>query len=464
MTSQSRKLAEWTLSLRLGDLPSDIVETTQLRLLDTIGIMLAATASPIGRAARDGVRAMGGGADSRIVGFGDRTSAMLAALANGTLAHAMDFDDTHDPSLVHPSAAIVPAALAVGEMTEASGTDLLLAVAAGIEIGCRLGEVAPMAFHKRGLHPTGLLTGFGAAMVAGRMMGLDANKLQSAAGIHGSQAAGLLEAFSDGTWVKTMHPGWAAFGAIASLQLAAHGFTGPAAVLEGRRGLFAALAGSPEGGLHFDRLTGDLGRAWELRRSSIKPYPCAQVIQPFVDLAIAARRQGLRSDHVRVATAPIAPAYLGVVAEPRADKLRPVTPTHARVSLPYCIAAALHLGHCGPDAFTDEAIRDPAILALADKIVTPADPSRIAPGQLRAQLTIEVDNAQRIELAQDHHRGSPENPISRADVEAKFEACTERLLAPAQRRAISGMLADVSAVPSVARLVDACICEGSRPG
>jgi 2-methylcitrate dehydratase PrpD len=462
MSTRSRALAEWTLSLRRDDLPPDIVETAQLRLLDTIGIMLAATASPIAKAARTGALAMGSGASSRIVGFGDRTSAMQAAFVDGTLAHAMDFDDTHDPSLVHPSAAIVPAALAVGEMVGASGTELLLALAAGSEISCRLGCVAPMAFHKRGLHPTGLLTGFGAAMVAGRMMGLDAAQLQAAAGIHGSQAAGLLEAFSDGTWVKTMHPGWAALSGIAAVHLAANGFTGPATVFEGRRGLFAALADAPAGGLDFDELTSGLGREWEYRRSSIKPYPCAQVIQPFVDLALAARRQGLRSENIRDISAPIAEQYIGVVAEPRAAKLRPVTPTHARVSLPYCIAAALRLGHCGPTAFSDEIIGDSALLALAARVVTPVDNSPAAPGQLRARLIATTVDGQRWEAVQEHHRGSPENPISRVDVEAKFEANTEPLLAPAQQRALRSMTDDIGALASVARLIDASIC-GSLP-
>jgi 2-methylcitrate dehydratase PrpD len=462
MTSHSRTLADWFLDLRHDDLPPDIVETARLRLLDTFGIMLAATASPIGQAARAGALAMGSGTSSRIVGFGDRCSAMVAALVDGTLAHAMDFDDTHDPSLVHPSAAIVPAALAVGEMVDASGSELLVAVAAGNEISCRLGSVAPMAFHKRGLHPTGLLTGFGAAMVAGRMMGLDAPQLQNAMGIHGSQAAGLLEAFTDGTWVKTLHPGWAAFSSIGAVHLAAQGFTGPAAVLEGRRGLFAALAGEPDGGLHFDRLTSDLGREWEFRRSSVKPYPCAQVIQPFVDLALAAHRQGLRSADVATIVAPIAQQYIGVVAEPRAAKLRPLTPTHARVSLQYCIAAAIHLGHCDPGAFADDVIGDAAILNLAQRVVVPGDSSRVAPGQLRASLVIETQDGRRSEATQEHHRGSAENPISRADVEAKFDANTERVLPPGQRRALRRMINEVAELPSVARLVDACICGRSE--
>jgi 2-methylcitrate dehydratase PrpD len=457
ITTASGALAEWTLGLQQSDLPSDIVEAVQLRLLDTIGIMLAATDTPIGRAARDGALAMASGTSSRIVGFGDRSSAMLTALADGTLAHAMDFDDTHDPSLVHPSAAIVPAALAVGEMVGVSGKELLVVLAAGSEICCRLGNVAPMAFHKRGLHPTGLLTGFGATTVAGRLLGLEPSKMQAAIGIHGSQAAGLLESFSDGTWVKTMHPGWAAFSGIAAVHLAANGFTGPATVFEGRRGLFAALAGAPEGGLHFSRLTSELGHTWEFRRSSVKFYPCAQVIQPFVDLALAAYRQGLRHDHIRTITAPVAEQYIGVVAKPRAEKLSPFTPTHARASLQYCIAAAIQLGHCGPAAFTEEIIHNAAVLSLAGRVATPVEISPTAPGQLRARIMIETNDGRRWESVLEHHRGSVENPLARADVEAKFEANTGHILSREQRRALRGTTEDLAALPSVARLLDNCI-------
>jgi 2-methylcitrate dehydratase PrpD len=457
ITTASGALAEWTLGLQQSDLPSDIVEAVQLRLLDTIGIMLAATDTPIGRAARDGALAMASGTSSRIVGFGDRSSAMLTALADGTLAHAMDFDDTHDPSLVHPSAAIVPAALAVGEMVGASGKELLVVLAAGSEICCRLGNVAPMAFHKRGLHPTGLLTGFGATTVAGRLLGLEPSKMQAAIGIHGSQAAGLLESFSDGTWVKTMHPGWAAFSGIAAVHLAANGFTGPATVFEGRRGLFAALAGAPEGGLHFSRLTSELGHTWEFRRSSVKFYPCAQVIQPFVDLALAAYRQGLRHDHIRTITAPVAEQYIGVVAKPRAEKLCPFTPTHARASLQYCIATAILLGHCGPAAFTEEIIHNAAVLSLAGRVATPVEISPTAPGQLRARIMIETNEGRRWESVLEHHRGSVENPLARADVEAKFEANTGHILSREQRRALRGTTEDLAALPSVARLLDNCI-------
>lgn len=455
--SYSQQLAEWALSLSQQDLPDDVVETTKLRLLDTIGLMVAATESPLGRSARAGALSMSSGSDSRIIGFGDRASAMTAAFVDGTLAHAEDFDDTHDASLVHPSAAVVATALSVGEKVQTSGSGLLLALAAGIEVNCRLGAVAPMAFHKRGLHPTGLLTGFGAAVAAGRLLGLDAAGLTAALGIHGSQASGLLESLTDGSWVKTMHPGWAALGGISAVHLAAHGFTGPSSVLEGRFGVFSAFAGGVEGVAQLNRLTRKLGQDWELRKSSIKLYPCAHVIHPFLDLVLALRTEGLSADDVVEIKLLIAENYLPVVAEPRAAKLRPATPTHARASLPYCVAAALHLGDCGPDAFTESAIREPAILALAERISAASDPMPSAAGEWCGRLIVSTHDGRRLERHQENHRGSNENPLVHAEVEDKFERNTARVLTEGQRRLLRGRLEDLSALDSTSLLIDCCV-------
>jgi 2-methylcitrate dehydratase PrpD len=226
--------------------------------------------------------------------------------------------------------------------------------------------------------------------------------------------------------------------------------------------LFAALADASDDTLHFERLTADLGREWELRRSSIKPYPCAQVIQPFVDLALAARAEGLRSRDVASITAPIAAQYIGVVAEPRAAKLKPATPTHARVSMQYCIAAAIHLGHCAPAAFTDEMIGNAEILRLADRVEVPPDPSHAAPGQLRASLAIKTDAGRTLSLVQEHHRGSVENPISRNDVEAKFEANTVCVLSPERQRKLRSMIDDITELRSIVQLVNSCVCARSE--
>lgn len=459
MSTYSEQFASWILKLGLEDLPDDVIESTKFRVLDTLGVMLVAVDTPIGQTVRAAVTAMGSGSDSRMIGYGDRSTAMGAACVNGTLAHAMDFDDTHNATLVHPSATMVATALAVGELTRASGEEFLISVAAGNEISCRLGMVAPMAFHRRGFHPTGVLTSLAASMVAARLLGLNHIQLRAAMGINGSQASGLIESYSDGTWVKTLHAGWAAHSGIAAALLARGGFTGPATVLEGRFGLFNAFVPDAPGGLQFDKLTNGLGREWEVRQSSLKPYPCAHVIHPFVDLALSLYREGLRGKDVERAELPISADYLPVVGEPRDAKLRPRTPTHARASLIYCVAAALHLGHLGVEAFSDDRIGDPEIIELASRMHPVAESQPAPRTQFRGRIVLETTGGRRIERVQEHNRGSLENPMTRKEIEEKFNGNAARLLAPNKITSVRSIVSDLGAMKTISDLVDCCVVE-----
>ena len=457
MPTYSEQLTSWFLDIGIEDLPDDVIEATKQRILDTLGVMLAAAGTPIGNSVRDAVLAMAAGSDCRLIGYGDRTTATGAALVNGTLAHAMDFDDTHNISLVHPSAPVVATALAVGEMTGASGAEILIGVASGVEICCRLGLVAPMAFHRRGFHPTGVLTGLAASMAAGRLIGLDARQLRAAIGINGSQASGLIESYSDGTWVKALHAGWAASAGVTAALLAKAGFTGPASVLEGRFGLFNAFVGDASGGLRFEELTKGLGQEWESRRCSLKPYPCAHVIHPFVDLALELHRQGLRGGDVVRVELPISEAYLAVVGEPRDAKLAPRTPTHARASLPYCVAAALHLGRLRVDTFSEATIADHDIIELAGKMHPVVDPDPPPGAQFRGHIVIETTAGQRIDRVQEHNKGSLENPMMREEIEAKFNENAETFLPAEKVRTVRAIVADLETLDAIGDLVDFCV-------
>ena len=453
----SQQLASWFLDLRLDDLPDDIIDATKFRILDTLGVMLAAADTPIGNSVRDAVKSMGTGSDSRMIGYGDRTTAMGAALVNGTLAHALDFDDTHNATLVHPGAVVVATALAVGEMTGASGAEVLTGVVAGTEVCCRLGMVAPMAFHRRGFHPTGVVTGLAASMVAGRLLGLDAEQIANAIGINGSQASGLIESYSDGTWVKTLHTGWAASSGITAAQLARSGFTGPASVLEGRAGLFNAFVPNAPYGLRFEALSDRLGDEWESRGCSLKPYPCAHVIHSFVDLALDLYREGVRGADVARMELPIASRYLSVVGEPREAKLRPNTPTHARASLNYCVAAALVLGHLGVEAFAEDRIVDPEIIRLAERLHPIADPDPPPPTQFRGRVLVGTTDGRYMDRVQEYNRGSRENPMTREEIKAKFGLNVASTLSAAKTAAVHDQVENMQELEWIGGLVDACV-------
>ena len=246
--SLSQDLAAWTLGLRYEDLPERVVADVKLRVLDTLGVIVSGAGTPMGRAVHAASSGLGSGRRARLIPSGKRTSAPTAALAHGTQAHAEDFDDTHNESIMHSSAPVVATVLALGESVRASGKETIALVAAGNELNCRLGCVAPGRFHDHGFHPTSVLGAITAAMLAGRLLGLDAAGVTHAAGIAGSQASGILEAYEDGTWSKTLHPGWAAHAGVTAGMLAKAGFTGPRTVLEGRFGVYRSfLHGSDHG-------------------------------------------------------------------------------------------------------------------------------------------------------------------------------------------------------------------------
>ncbi len=423
-------LRDWAYGFRLEDAPQDVVADGRYRILDVVGLCLAAVPTALGRSVHDGgVGLAGGGAGpSTVIGFGTHLPPACAAMVNATLAHAMDFDDTHLPSLMHPSAPVASSALALAEMFGRSGTDVLTALVVGNEIACRLCMAAPGAFHGKGLHPTGVLSPPVVALIASRLMGLDEHQALNAMGIACSQGSGLLEAYQDGSWVKTLHPGWGAHGGIAAAFLARAGFTGPATGLDGRFGLLRAMLDGPGTELDTQAVTGDLGSRWESRSNFYKLYPNAQVLLPFVEMVMEIRREICGIEGVTAIRVEIPARFIPVVCEPRAAKIAPRTNTHARASLAYAVAVALVRGSAGIDDYSDEAIFDPEVLRIAALVSHAAlDPVPHGDG-FSGALTITLADGSSHRLEQVSRKGHPEEPDTPAAVEAKFRNNAGRLL------------------------------------
>src|SRR5580765_4903623 len=258
-------LAAWTTRVRFDDLPADVVRATKARVLDVIGLPMAGAETPFGRSVRDAAVAMSGPGPCRVLGTADSLHVTMAAFANGAFSQALEYDDTHNESIVHMSSPAVAAALALADAGTVSGRDLITAVAVGNEISCRAGSVAPGQFHRRGFHPSGLFATFGVTYLAARLLGLDAEATARAAGICGSFASGILECWVDGTQTKFLHPGWSAQSGIVSAFLARAGTTGPAEVFEGRWGLFSSHLQDAEAARDFGRVTDGLGTTWDSR-------------------------------------------------------------------------------------------------------------------------------------------------------------------------------------------------------
>lgn len=423
MASLSEQAAAWIQSLKYEDLPSEVVASAKLRLLDSLGLMLIAGAGPFGDAIVRGVGAMGGGDDSSIIGAGKRTSAMLAAMANGALAEALQFDDTHNETIIHATSPTAAAVLAVGEMIGAPGRDVLTAFAGGTELTCRIGVVAPGQFHGRGLHPTGIIGTFGATYAVCKLMSLDRETTAAALGHAASFASGILACWEDGTDTQFLHPGWSAHAAIAAACYARAGLTGPKAAIEGRFGLFASHIQDKGYKPDFGRMTRNLGSLWESLNTSFKPYPAAHIIHPFLDAILYLHRQeGLRAGQVKKITIRPAAYMIGVMCEPAAEKLAPKTPAHGRVSLQYSLAEALCRGRLDGSAYSEQDVRDPEILALARKIGYEADPDAPGTERYKGWVIVETTDGRRLERIEDHNWGSREKPMTEADVQAKFRA------------------------------------------
>src|ERR1700722_1735297 len=286
MTPLSTELAIWAASLGFEDLPEDVIEATKLRVMDVIGLSLAGAETAFGRSTRAAALALSPPGPCRVLGTGDKVGVTAAAFANGAFSQALEFDDTHNESIVHMSSPTVAAALALSGIVPVSGRDLVTAVALGNEISCRAGSVASGQFHKRGFHPTGLFATFGIGYLASKLLGLDAQQMAQAAGICGSFASGLLQCWVDGTQTKFLHPGWAAQSGITAAVLAREGISGPAEVFEGRWGLFESHLQDAETAKNYSRITGNLGAHWESRNSSFKPFPAAHVLHPYISAVL----------------------------------------------------------------------------------------------------------------------------------------------------------------------------------
>ncbi len=432
MAGVSEAISKWVANISYDDLPDDIVESTRLRVLDVIGLSIAGTQTAFGISVRQAATLYPGD-EARLWGSTDRTSAIGAAFVNGALSQALEYDDTHNESIVHMSSPAVAAALALGDRTGASGRDLITAIAVGNEISARVGSVAPQQFHKRGFHPSGLFAPFGVCWIASRLLKLTPEQMTAAAGITGSFAAGLIQCWVDGTQSKFLHPGWAAQSGIAAAVLGQTGVTGPAEVFEGRFGLFASHLQAPTPAPDFERLTGGLGRTWDSRNASFKPFPAAHVIHPYIDAALRLRaRYDLTPETIARVVCPVAPYIVGIVCEPLAEKRRPLTDSHGRVSLQFTLAEALARGRIGKDAYAESSLRDPAILALADRVEFAIDPTMPGSERFKGVVEIETTDGRRFREVEEHNRGSAANPMTHQEIEAKFRENVARVLDESQ--------------------------------
>jgi 2-methylcitrate dehydratase PrpD len=414
-TSVAETLAGRIVALKLCGLPEATKRKCEDLLIDVVGLCVTARNE-------DYVRSTLGACDDdgpcTAIGHARTLNAAGAAFVNGTAAHGEDFDDTFEGGPVHAGAVIVPAVLAACERYHPDGRAALIGIAVGTEVLCRLSLVVPKAVHRSGFHPTAIFGAMGAAAGVGTALGLDARQIVDALGIAGSMAGGIIEYLAEGAWTKRLHAGWAAQSGIRAALLARQDFVGPRTVFEGVHGLFNGFAHTSDG--DYDALTGDFGTRWVTDTLAFKPYPCGTMAQPYIDCARQLAARGVKAEDIDAIVCEVAEGTVHRLWEPLADKQRPRNGYAAKFAVPYLLATGFVHGGVGLGAFTEQAINDPRVLALAAKVRFVIDPQNPYPNNFTGHIRATTRDGDVIEERQPHLRGGAQEPLTRQEVAVKF--------------------------------------------
>ncbi len=403
----SERLARFVAGIEADDIPSPVRHEAKRALLNFFAAALGGCRDQAIEISLGVLSGFAGPGAAPVIGREEGVDMLTAAFINAASGNVLDFDDTHVPTVIHPTAPVAPALLALASARRVSGADLLTAFVLGVEIECRLGNTVSMLHYRRGWHITATCGVFGAAAAAGRLIGLDVRRLVWAFGNASAQASGLVETL--GSMAKSIGVGNAARGGLLAALLAERGFAGPDLPLEGPRGFVAVTGGAHDPAA----LTAGLGDGWELLRNACKPYPCGVVLNPVIDAALDLRqRHGLHADQVHSVTVTGHP-LLGE----RADRPAPASGREAQVSAQHSVAAVLLHGAAGIAQFTDAAVSDPAAVALRPRVSVLHDAAMPVGA---ARVAIRLHDGQALEAAVEHARGSLERPLTDAELEHKL--------------------------------------------
>jgi 2-methylcitrate dehydratase PrpD len=412
--SIAETMAERIVALRADKLPKVVRAKCEDLLIDVVGLCVTARNEDYVKSALAGCDDEG---PCTAIGHKRTLTAASAAFINGTACHGEDFDDTFEGGPVHAGAVIVPAVLAALERHKPDGPSALLGIVVGTEVMCRLSTVVPKAVHKAGFHPTAIFGTMGAAAGVGAALGLNAKQLVDALGIAGSFASGIIEYLAEGAWSKRLHPGWAAQSGIRAALLAKNGFTGPRTVFEGVHGLFHGFAHTTQGNYG---VLDDFGRAWVTETLAFKPYPCGTMAHPYIDCAKRLAARGIKASDIKEMVCEVGEGTVHRLWEPLAAKQRPPNGYAAKFATPFILATGFVKGGVGLADFTEQAVRDEAVLSLAAKVRYVIDPDNAYPKNFTGHIRAVLNDGQVIEERQPHFRGGAHEPLTPADIEEKF--------------------------------------------
>ena len=444
-------LSEFASTIRLSNISAAAVAATKRHILDCAGVALAAAVEPAGRIVLDVTHAQGGAPQARVLGSSLRTNTVSAAWANGALAHLLDFDDT---GFSHPTACILPAALAMAEAEGVTGGDLVAAVCAGLEVFERLsssGRQHEPELRRRGFHPTSLYGCSAAAAAAGNIVRLNPAQMGVAIGLAAANAGGLTQHF--GTWGKGIHAGNAARAGVTAVLLAQRDYLADPAGIEGDYGFFSAFHGT--GNYDLGKLADGLGTHWSIVDPglTVKRYPCCGGNLRALDAAQALLREhDIRFDDVARLEVDVHPDLLHIV---RFHK--PTQGFRGKFSIDYVLAAMLLDGRVDLDSFTDEYCNAPRLRASLEKVRVNAHPEwpSDAASRRRSPVSITMNDGRTFTRTVDKVRGSPGNPMTRDELVDKYRGCASRVLTGERVERSIAALENLDQLEAATELMDA---------
>lgn len=442
-SGETRIMAEYAAAYSYNKLPLEVVEKTKMLILDTIGVTIAASKYAPGKIITKFARSLGGGPEATILCCNQKVDAINAALANGTMAHDMELDDVHLASNLHTSAVLVPASLAIAERNHCSGQELITSVSLGYDIGCRISIALDNSLqYARSFHPSSVCGTFGAAAAAAKCLHLDSNGFINTLGLAGSQASGLNAwATEPDHFTKSFQTGVPARNGITAALLASMGYQSVPAIFDGRFNVFDAFSGK----YHFVKLVEGLGTRFEIMRTSIKKYACCRYIHAPLDAFFSILKEYQ-----------IKPQDISAVVIRLPETGAPIVDNNELYThnTQYILAVAAFDGKLYREQYSPERRKDPKVLDLASKmrVIGDSELEKVYPDLWAAIVEVTTNSGNTYRRRVDYAKGAPENPLTKEEIQSKFNDMTQNIIGKDRVRKVSDLIWSLEEVHDVCQV------------
>jgi 2-methylcitrate dehydratase PrpD len=444
------RLADFIESTEMSDIPGHVIQTAKLLVSDFLGVATAGSVEPSARIIQEVISEQGGNGKTTVIGTDMRSHATWSSLANGISGHTVDYDDVSQPMYGHPTTAVLPAALAIGELLDIGGSELLKSYILGLEVAVKLSYAMNPAHYEHGWHSTCTLGSLGSTVAAAKLLGLKGPQLRAALALGASQAGGLQQNF--GTMIKPFHAGRAAQNGVLAAILAKKGWTGDQDILESPLGFFHVFCG--EGRYDGQKSVDMLGSPFDIEQPGIilKKFPSCAFSHPAIDAALLIARD---PQYEPAATERVE-GHIHALADQILIHRNPQTGLEAKFSLEACIALALVDGKVGRKSFTDEMVSSNAVKEMTARVER-----KIVPGAQKgpeafgpATVKVYLKSGRKLEARVEKARGNPENPMSQQEVEDKYLDCCSGILTERSIDRSLSLLADLDNLETIGELTD----------